>query len=79
MQGFADFCMLAEDKYLWRGEKGWPPVTAQETRVGVITARTGLLGIVICITIVSGTEAKSPGEVKILLEEHEFLFLGAER
>lgn len=75
----ADFCMHAEDKCLWRGEKGWPPVTAQETRVGVISARTGFLGIVICVTVVSGTEAKSPGEAKILLEEHEFMFLGAER
>ena len=73
--------MLAEDKCLWRGEKGWPPVIAQETRqeMGVISARTGFLGIVICITTVSRTEAKSFGEIRILLKEHEFTFLGAER
>lgn len=71
--------MLTEDKCLWRGEKGWPLVTAQQTRVGVISVRTGFLGIVICVTRVSGTEGQSPGEVKILLEEHEFMFLGAER
>lgn len=32
MKGLAGFCMLAEDKCLWRGEEAWPPVIAQETR-----------------------------------------------
>lgn len=53
--------------------------TGDKTRDGVISARTGFLGIVICITTVSRTEAKSFGEVRILLKEHEFTFLGAER
>lgn len=53
--------------------------TGDKTRDGVISARTGFLGIVICMTTVSGTEAKSSGEVRIPLKEHEFTFLGAER
>lgn len=53
--------------------------TGDKTRDGVISARTGFLGIVICITTVSRTEAKSFGEIRILLKEHEFTFLGAER
>lgn len=45
----------------------------------MISARAGFLGAVIRIIIMSAIEAKSPGDVRVLLGENEAFFLGSER
>lgn len=57
-----------------------PAVTAQEPRgdIGCFQARTGVLGFVLSVIIMSGTEVRH-SDVGMLLGGNDALFLGSER